>query len=73
MVRDTLDITDDNVVNRIFDAPEECYDDNDIEFVEIEDDEEEARQKESVPDELIFPLVYDVIGPGTFVGLRSLK
>ena len=71
MVRETLDINDYNLVNLIFDAPEDCYGDNDIEFVEIEDEEEQVRQQEGVPDKLVLPVVYDVISSGSFVTLRS--
>ena len=67
MVRDVLDVEDENLVNLTFDDIEDCYDTNDIQWTEIE----ETIHTREIPDELVLPIVYEVVSPEDFVALRS--
>ena len=53
------------------DDPEDCYDTNDIEYTEYVHEEDELAIVEPVPEELVLPIVYEVVSPGDFVALRS--
>ena len=55
----------------LFDAPDELYGINDIEYEEYDDDEDIVRNKEPIPDEQCLPVIFEMVEPGTFVGLRS--
>ena len=70
MVREVLDIDDENIETFKFDDPEDLYDANDFEYTDI-DDEENTRAEREVPDDLVLPIVYEVVTPGDFVALRS--
>ena len=70
MVRENLDINDENIVKFIFDDAENCYDANEFDYTEIVD-EESTRKEREVPDDLLLPIVYEVVTPGDFVALRS--
>ena len=72
MVREVLDVDDEKIVDLIFDAPENCYDTNDIEYTDI-DDEVYENCLEFVEGDMVLPIVYDVISPGHFIGLRPNK
>ena len=71
MVRDNLDINDEKLVNMKFDEPEEMYDINTIEYHDIFDEEDVVASMAPIPDEVCLPIIYEMIEPGTFVGIRS--
>jgi hypothetical protein len=71
MVRQHLDIDDDNIVNMTFDDPEYLYDINNIEYEEYDDDEDIVKNMVPIPDEQCFPVIFEMVEPKTFIGLRS--
>lgn len=48
---------------------------NNIEYEDIFDEEDVGANMPPVPDEVVLPIIYEIIEPGTFVGIvgRVLK
>ena len=68
MVREVLDIDDDNIVSLKFDEPENCYDTNDIEYADIPEDEYEYC-RELLEGDMVLPVVCEVFLPRLKISL----